>query len=105
MRATLRGTDLALGRRRERCLLGLLLLEAGRTVPTDRLIDLLWDADAPASAGASVHTHVSRLRRLLDPDRDGRLGVRLDAVESGYRIEVEAHFVDVKPVASGVEAG
>src|ERR1700754_2381575 len=104
MRATLRGTDLALGRRRERCLLGLLLLEAGRTVPTDRLIDLLWDADAPASAGASVHTHVSRLRRLLDPDRDGRLGVRLDAGESGYRIEVDADSVDVNRFTAGVQS-
>jgi hypothetical protein len=34
------------GRRQERCLLALLLLEAGRIVPIDRLVDLLWDGGA-----------------------------------------------------------
>jgi SARP family transcriptional regulator, regulator of embCAB operon len=34
-------------RRVERCLLGLLLLETGRLVPKDRLIDLLRDGDPP----------------------------------------------------------
>src|SRR5262245_57689836 len=37
------GTTIPLGRRRERCLLAILLLEAGSVVPVDRLIDLLWD--------------------------------------------------------------
>jgi DNA-binding SARP family transcriptional activator len=59
------------GRRRERCLLGLLLLEAGHLVQVERLLDLLWDDDAPPKARASLHTHVSRLRAKLDPDGTG----------------------------------
>ena len=34
-------------RRRERCLLGLLLLEPGRAISIDRLIDLLWEGEPP----------------------------------------------------------
>jgi DNA-binding SARP family transcriptional activator len=35
------GVDLG-SRRRERCLLGLLLLEPSRAISIDRLVDLLW---------------------------------------------------------------
>lgn len=54
----LRGSErIALGRRRgERCLLGLLLLDAGEVVPLDRLVDLLWDGDPPATARGTVMT-------------------------------------------------
>ncbi|MFI1107670.1 AfsR/SARP family transcriptional regulator [Streptomyces physcomitrii] len=42
-----------------------LALNAGRLVTVDTLIDRLWDGDPPDNARASVHTHVSRLRRKL----------------------------------------
>src|SRR5690606_16032467 len=37
-------------RRQERCLLGVLLLQAGRSVAMAKLVDLLWDGDPPGSA-------------------------------------------------------
>ncbi|MBE8516829.1 tetratricopeptide repeat protein [Amycolatopsis sp. H6(2020)] len=89
------GVPVDLGRRRERCLLGLLLLEAGRLVQVERLLDLLWDDDAPPTARASLHTHVSRLRAKLDPDGTGGHGVRLLAKDNGYLAEVDPLRVDV----------
>jgi DNA-binding SARP family transcriptional activator/tetratricopeptide (TPR) repeat protein len=77
-------------RRGERCLLGLLLLEAGRGVlAMDRLQNLLWDDDPPAAAQRTIHTYVARLRARLKPH-----GVRIVTHGSGYRIDVDAMQVD-----------
>src|SRR5262245_48722728 len=55
----------ALGGPKQRALLAILVLEAGRVVPTDRLVDLLWGEEAPKSATASLQNAVGRLRRAL----------------------------------------
>jgi DNA-binding SARP family transcriptional activator len=88
------GERLPLGRRRERSLLAVLLLAAGRPVPQARLVDLLWDGDPPGAARASLHSHVSRLRTGLDPDGTGRYGVRLSTRDGGYAAEVDPAAVD-----------
>ena len=54
----------ALGRR-ERALLGVLLLNAGDVVSVERLIDGVWGEAPPASAKHMVHEYVSRLRQAL----------------------------------------
>ena len=54
----------ALGRR-ERALLGVLLLNAGQVVSIERLIDGVWGDAAPSSAKHMVHEYVSRLRTAL----------------------------------------
>jgi DNA-binding SARP family transcriptional activator len=78
-------------RRRERVLLGVLLLEAGSAVPVERLLDLLWDGVPPRSARAGLHTHVARLRaRLRQPG-----GLRLSARDGGYLAAVDPQAVDV----------
>ncbi|WP_051399497.1 BTAD domain-containing putative transcriptional regulator [Haloechinothrix halophila] len=59
--------------RRRRLLLAALLARQGELVGVDQLIDALWGADPPASAGPSLQSHVSRLRaelRELDSERD-----------------------------------
>ncbi|MDG9712268.1 BTAD domain-containing putative transcriptional regulator [Streptomyces sp. DH10] len=76
-------------RRQERCLLAVLLLHAGRAVPTDRLIDLLWDDEPPASARATVHTYVGRLRAALRPH-----GVSVETLHDGYAVEQGPHGID-----------
>jgi DNA-binding SARP family transcriptional activator len=85
---------IAVGRRRERCLLGLLLLAAGQTVPIDRLVDLLWEEPRPATARTSLYTHMSRLRGCLDPGGDGRFGLRLVHANGGYVAHVDKESVD-----------
>ncbi|GIH15211.1 AfsR/SARP family transcriptional regulator [Rugosimonospora africana] len=92
--ATHDGRRVDLGRRRERCLLAILLLEAGAVLPADRLVDLLWDGQPPDAARASLHTHLSRLRALLDADGTGRLGVRLFTYHGGYGVDVDRESVD-----------
>ena len=54
-----------LGSRKARTLLGLLAVERGHLVTTDRIVDLLWTGDAPRDPGANVATLVSRLRAVL----------------------------------------
>jgi DNA-binding SARP family transcriptional activator/Tfp pilus assembly protein PilF len=61
-----RGSErVAVGGPQQRALLALLLLEANRVLPIERLIDELWDADPPATARALVHGCVAGLRRAL----------------------------------------
>jgi DNA-binding SARP family transcriptional activator/tetratricopeptide (TPR) repeat protein len=92
-----------LGRPGQRLLLGLLLLEVGRPVPVARLRGLLWGDDPPANADSILHTHVSRLRRALDPARDGRHGIRLHRRGSAYVAEAAASTVDVHRFRALVE--
>jgi DNA-binding SARP family transcriptional activator/tetratricopeptide (TPR) repeat protein len=86
------------GRRRERCLLGVLLLEAGAAVPADRLVSLLWDDDPPAAARASLHSHVARLRSAL-----AGLPLRLARTADGYTAEVDPDLVDAHRFRTLVE--
>ncbi|MFF3850093.1 BTAD domain-containing putative transcriptional regulator [Streptomyces sp. NPDC002328] len=72
-----------------RALLAALLLDAGRIVPVESLKEALWGGAPPASAHASLHNHVSRLRRLLDDPE------RLRAAPPGYRLRVEPGELDV----------
>ncbi len=59
---------LQLGGSKRRALLALLVLNANEVVATDRLADELWGANAPHNASASIHNHVSRLRKELGND-------------------------------------
>ncbi|MFH8339213.1 BTAD domain-containing putative transcriptional regulator [Streptomyces sp. AM6-12] len=72
-----------------RALLAALLLERGRVVSVESLKDALWGGAPPASAQASLHNHVTRLRRLLDDPE------RLRSVPPGYLLRVERGELDV----------
>src|SRR5829696_8545115 len=73
---------LALGGRKPRALLARLLLDAGRTVSVDRLVDDLWGDDVPDSAVKMVQILVSQLRKVLPP---GVLSTRAP----GYLVELD----------------
>ncbi len=98
------GVQVELGRRQERRLLGLLLLEAGSPITIDRLVDLLWETNAPERARAALHTHVARLRARLAPH-----GAGLQTVGAAYRLDtpresVDANrFVDLVAAAAGIQ--
>jgi YVTN family beta-propeller protein len=49
-------------------LLAILLLHANEVVPTDKLIDELWQEQPPRTAAKSLQTYVSQLRRALGND-------------------------------------
>lgn len=62
------GRPLELGAGRQRALLALLVLHADEVVSSDRLIEELWNGDAPATAAKVVQGYVSQLRKALPPD-------------------------------------
>ena len=62
------GDAVALGGRRPRALLAVLLLHANEVVPAERLVDELWGEDTPERAAAALRVNVSRLRKVLRPD-------------------------------------
>src|SRR5205085_11898622 len=59
------GQPLRLGGRRQRWLLALLLVEPGRAISSDRLIDELWQGKPPRGAEGTLRVYVSRLRSAL----------------------------------------
>ncbi|MEV0646220.1 BTAD domain-containing putative transcriptional regulator [Phytomonospora sp. NPDC050363] len=79
-------------RRRERCLLGVLLLARNRPVLAQRLLGLLWDDEPPGGALRSLHSHMARLRRVLAPAD----GVSLRADGPAYVLTVPPDSVDAE---------
>jgi len=89
------GQQADLGPRLQRTLLAILLVDGGRVVPVDRLIDLLWRDGPPAAAIASVQAYVSQLRRVLEPGRLPRAPATvLVTQEPGYVLRVDDQQVD-----------
>jgi DNA-binding SARP family transcriptional activator len=60
---------IGLGGQKQRALLCLLALNAGRVVATDRLIDELWGEHPPRTAATSLQNMISSLRKTLGADR------------------------------------
>jgi len=54
-----------LGGVRPLAVLSALVVHLGEVLSTERLVDCVWDEEAPATAGALVATHVSAVRRAL----------------------------------------
>ncbi|NDL57927.1 tetratricopeptide repeat protein [Phytoactinopolyspora sp. XMNu-373] len=78
-----------------RALLIALLVNEGRPVSADRLINYLWPDNPPGNASGSLHSQVSRLRRAL---RQAEPGAR-DLVESGklgYRLNAAPDAIDAR---------
>src|SRR5262245_55865320 len=68
VRAVKDGRDVALGGPKQRAVLALLLLDAGRVVPAEYLAEVLWRGSPPPGAGKTLRSYVSRLRSLLEPE-------------------------------------
>ncbi|QNS03894.1 BTAD domain-containing putative transcriptional regulator [Streptomyces xanthii] len=81
------GSPLDPGGPRPRALLTLLLLDAGRTVSPERLIDGLYGEDPPANAANALQSQVSRLRKRLD--------LKIETGSAGYRLVTDRDAVDV----------
>ncbi|MDQ2586458.1 AfsR/SARP family transcriptional regulator [Saccharothrix yanglingensis] len=80
---------------RHRAVLARLLVARGRVVPVARLVDDLWEDDAPGGAVGAVQTFVGALRKALEPDRPPRTPARLLVTAApGYALRAEARAVD-----------
>ncbi len=82
------GEVVPVGGPRVRSLLALLLLNAGRPVTTERLIDGLYGEDPPADAANALQSQVSRLRRGLGS------GAHVEYDGAGYRLAADPDAVD-----------
>ncbi|WP_051940584.1 AfsR/SARP family transcriptional regulator [Phaeacidiphilus oryzae] len=91
-----RGDDSAgLGSPQQLAVACVLLLNAGRLVTTQQLIDALWGEEPPPRSVGAVRTYVSRLRALFEPGRPARSPGRiLTSVADGYLLRVPAEDVD-----------
>lgn len=80
-----------IGSPRHREVLAALVLDAGRVVSTDALLDRVWGDASRGGTTANLHAVISRLRGRL---RDGRTGVEVATVPPGYRLDVPAGGLD-----------
>jgi DNA-binding SARP family transcriptional activator len=76
------------GGQKQRAVLALLLLEAGRVVSTDRLIAALWGERPPRTAATSLHNFVSQLRKQLGSEL-------LQTKAPGYVVRIESEQLDL----------
>ncbi|RSN01277.1 AfsR family transcriptional regulator [Streptomyces sp. WAC 01325] len=90
------GSEVKLGPPKQRALLALLLAQSGHPISVSELIDALWGQEPPSTAANVIQGHVSALRRLLEPELpSGTASQRLKRDSGGYRLEVQAHEVDL----------
>ncbi|OBF12269.1 regulator [Mycobacterium sp. ACS4054] len=98
------GTDLPLGPAKQRAVLATLLVNRNRTVSIDSLIDAAWQERPPPEARASLHAHVSRLRRLVSGAGVDPAAVLVSA-PPGYRLNVPDADCDLGRFAIAQKAG
>ncbi len=79
---------------RHRAVLAALLVDPGRTVPVDLLVDRVWSGRPPTAVSATLQSIVSRLRRELEPDVTNGRWTLLVTREPGYRLDVAPEDVD-----------
>ncbi len=79
---------------KQRTVLALLLLRAGKVVSADELVDELWGERPPASAAHTLEVYVSRLRQLLNG-----YGPSLVRRGTGYALELGGAALDVRDFA------
>ena len=103
------GRPVDLGPAKRRTVLAALLVDAGRWVPAETLIDRVWGEDPPAQVRGTLYAHIARIRRVLTEtetgprlsgDDTGRPDFPSPAPElvrgpAGYRLDVLPDLVDM----------
>ena len=74
---------------KQRALLAVLALQAGRAVPAEQLVDALWGDDPPPAVRNGLQGLVSKLRRALGST--GRVAMR----SGGYVLDLPPDAIDV----------
>jgi DNA-binding SARP family transcriptional activator/tetratricopeptide (TPR) repeat protein len=81
------------GHARQRAVLAVLLLDAGRVVPAERLIDRVWGEDPPASVRKTLYGYAARLRAVIAGA--GEDGVGLFRRQGGYVLQAGPGQLDL----------
>jgi DNA-binding SARP family transcriptional activator/tetratricopeptide (TPR) repeat protein len=90
---------------KERAILARLLLDPGRTVPADALLEAAWEGVARDVAARSLAVRVANLRSFLEPGRDrGAPSSLLVRDGPGYRLAIAPEQVDAQRFERSVHA-
>jgi DNA-binding SARP family transcriptional activator len=84
---------------RRKAVLAILGLHPGQIVSSERLIDAVWEGDAPATAINSLQRHISYLRDLLGAKDT------IIARASGYLLDLGDETTDVVTAERLIRAG
>ncbi len=82
------GTPIQIGPPRQCAVLAALLVDCGRPVTVDALVQRAWGADPPDRAARTLHTYISRLRHLVGAEY-------LVRRPGGYLMDVDPEQVDL----------
>ncbi|MEV4345189.1 tetratricopeptide repeat protein [Actinoplanes sp. NPDC049596] len=80
------GQPIELGHARQRSVLAVLLVEAGRPVTVDQLIDRVWGERPPQRAAGSLYSYLSRLRAVV---------AGIERQPGGYAVTADPLTVDL----------
>ncbi|MFI6299090.1 tetratricopeptide repeat protein [Nonomuraea sp. NPDC050790] len=87
---------------RHRAVLAYLLLNAGRVISIDRLIEAMWGYDQPDTARSQVHASITAIRKALRAAGDGDL---LETRAGGYVVNPAQGQVDTQEFTELVTLG
>ena len=90
------GAQLTIGGTKQRAVLAMLALQANHVVSTEHLVDGLWGAQATEHAFNAVQGYVSRLRKVVNEQRDDSAeAVALHRRSPGYVLELGGDRLDL----------
>ncbi|GAA2214763.1 BTAD domain-containing putative transcriptional regulator [Nonomuraea monospora] len=90
------GRSLDLGPAKQRVLFASLAVDAGHPVPTETLIDRIWDDAPPREPRKVLHTYVARSRRVLEQARHLDHGqTALERRADGYQLTMDLDRIDL----------
>ena len=88
---------------KERAILARLLVDPGRPVSADALIEAAWGDVPRETAGRSLNVRIANLRSFLEPDRArGEPPMVLQRDRAGYRLAIDPEQVDAHRFEQGV---
>ncbi|MFG2848311.1 BTAD domain-containing putative transcriptional regulator [Kitasatospora sp. NPDC048296] len=103
VQAWLGGNPVPLGSPQQQAVLAILAAQLGQPVTTEELVEGLWGYHPPAQAVAALRTYVSRLRAVLEPQREVRRPAsRLVSVSDGYALRLPRQSVDLHVFEEGL---
>ncbi|MFE0254673.1 BTAD domain-containing putative transcriptional regulator [Streptomyces sp. NPDC059010] len=83
------------GPAKQRTVLAALLVDVGRWVAVETLVDRVWGEDLPAQVRPSLYAYVARIRRMLTATATPQEDAQLRRGPGGYRLDVPPDRVDL----------
>ncbi|SHM88341.1 AfsR/SARP family transcriptional regulator [Cryptosporangium aurantiacum] len=90
LEVTAEGRAVDLGPVKRRTVLAALLVDVGRPVQVETLVDRVWGEDPPAKARDNLYAHIARIRRALTG-----LGAAVERRSGGYALQADPDDVDL----------